>query len=81
MEYLVRFAQVHESFRKPEIQALADLFAFDLEFLEYSQYVCYFLMNIHSSMQNFEFTIVNQHAFFGLLTVFLVPSLHCSPVE
>ncbi|KAI4129448.1 MAG: hypothetical protein LQ338_002229 [Usnochroma carphineum] len=38
MEYLVRFAQVHESFRKPEIQALADLFAFDLEFLEYSQY-------------------------------------------
>ncbi|KAL8933984.1 MAG: hypothetical protein Q9216_006124 [Gyalolechia sp. 2 TL-2023] len=38
MEYLVRFAQVHESFRKPELQALADLARIDVEFLEYSQY-------------------------------------------
>ncbi|KAI4170451.1 MAG: hypothetical protein LQ343_004954 [Gyalolechia ehrenbergii] len=38
MDYLVRFAQVHESFRKPELQALADLSRLDVEFLDYSQY-------------------------------------------
>ena len=43
MDYLVRFAQVHESFRKPELQALADLHNISIEFLDYSQYVCHFL--------------------------------------
>ncbi|KAL8933255.1 MAG: hypothetical protein Q9211_005884, partial [Gyalolechia sp. 1 TL-2023] len=38
MDYLIRFAQVHESFRKPELQALADLFRIEVKFLEYSQY-------------------------------------------
>ncbi|KAI4117294.1 MAG: hypothetical protein LQ345_002448 [Seirophora villosa] len=38
MEYLVRFAQVHESFRKPELQALAELFGTEIDFLDYSQY-------------------------------------------
>ncbi|PWY80618.1 RNA methylase family protein [Aspergillus heteromorphus CBS 117.55] len=37
MEYLIRFAQVHESFRQPEIQALADLAGVDLEFLYYDK--------------------------------------------
>ncbi|RAK74166.1 SIR2-domain-containing protein, partial [Aspergillus fijiensis CBS 313.89] len=38
MEYLIRFAQVHESFRQPEIQALADLAGIDLEFVYYDKY-------------------------------------------
>ncbi|KAL9604483.1 MAG: hypothetical protein Q9219_000448 [cf. Caloplaca sp. 3 TL-2023] len=38
MDYLVRFAQVHESFRKPELQALAEVSGLDVEFLDYSQY-------------------------------------------
>ncbi|KAL8712200.1 MAG: hypothetical protein Q9225_006990, partial [Loekoesia sp. 1 TL-2023] len=38
MDCLVRFAQVHESFRKPELQALADLSCIDVKFLDYSQY-------------------------------------------
>lgn len=36
MDYLVRFAQVHESFRRPELQALADLNSIAVEFLDYS---------------------------------------------
>lgn len=46
MDYLVRFAQVHESFRKPELQALADLSRLDVEFLDYSQYVRYFSIQL-----------------------------------
>ncbi|KAI4140820.1 MAG: hypothetical protein LQ341_003690 [Variospora aurantia] len=38
MDYLVRFAQIHESFRIPELQALADLFGIDVAFADYSQY-------------------------------------------
>lgn len=41
MEYLVRFVQVHESFRKPELEALAVLANVNLEFLSYSEYVCF----------------------------------------
>ena len=40
MEYLIRFVQVHETFRKPEIEALADLAGIDVEFLDYSELVC-----------------------------------------
>ena len=39
MEYLIRFVQMHETFRKPEIQALATLANMDIEFLVYSEYV------------------------------------------
>ena len=42
MEYLVRFAQTHETFRRPEIEALASLVGVDVEFLFYDQYVCFF---------------------------------------
>ncbi|OJD20586.1 hypothetical protein ACJ73_08079 [Blastomyces percursus] len=37
MEYLIRFAQVHESFRKPEIEALAALVGTNVEFLAYTE--------------------------------------------
>ncbi|PGH18553.1 hypothetical protein AJ79_00332 [Helicocarpus griseus UAMH5409] len=37
MEYLIRFVQVHESFRKSEIEALATLVGTNVEFLTYSE--------------------------------------------
>jgi tRNA (guanine10-N2)-methyltransferase len=40
MEFLVRLAQFHPTFRKPELEALARLADVDIEFLEYSEYVC-----------------------------------------
>ncbi|KAK1718714.1 S-adenosyl-L-methionine-dependent methyltransferase [Colletotrichum acutatum] len=36
MEFLVRFSQAHESFRLPELQALADLEGIDMKVIEYS---------------------------------------------
>ncbi|KAF4902238.1 tRNA (guanine(10)-N2)-methyltransferase [Colletotrichum viniferum] len=36
MEYLVRFSQAHESFRLPELQALADLEGIQMKVVEYS---------------------------------------------
>jgi len=39
MEYLIRFVQIHESFRKPEIEALAALANVNVEFLSYSENV------------------------------------------
>lgn len=39
MEYLLRFVQVHESFRKPEILALATLLRVEIDFLDYSDSV------------------------------------------
>ena len=41
MEYVIRFAQVHETFRRPEIEALAALAGIDLEILYYDQFVCF----------------------------------------
>ena len=35
MEYLIRFVQMHETFRKPEIEALAELANINIEFLSY----------------------------------------------
>lgn len=39
MEYLIRLVQVHETFRKPEVQALATLAGVDLEIIAYSEIV------------------------------------------
>lgn len=36
MEYLIRFRQMHETFRQPEIEALAELNKFTVEWLSYS---------------------------------------------
>lgn len=47
MEYLIRFAQTHESFRRPEIEALASLLDIDIEFLFYDRYVCSFFSCFH----------------------------------
>ncbi|KAI7241315.1 RNA methylase family UPF0020 protein [Hortaea werneckii] len=36
MEYLIRFVQQHETFRRPEIESLADLAGYSVEWLSYS---------------------------------------------
>jgi len=41
MDVLVHFAQAHEAFRKPEIEAVAELGGFRILFTEYS-------LNVHS---------------------------------
>lgn len=38
-EYLVRLVQMHESFRKAELQALADLNGIPIEFVKYDENV------------------------------------------
>lgn len=40
MEYLVRLAQVHETFRKPELEALATLADVQVDFVQYREDVC-----------------------------------------
>lgn len=45
MEYLIRFAQAHESFRQAEIQALADLAGVKLDFIHYDKNVSYKLFS------------------------------------
>ncbi|KAI5303592.1 hypothetical protein KEM56_007388 [Ascosphaera pollenicola] len=37
MEYLIRLAQVHETFRKPELEALAALHGIDVQFVFYDE--------------------------------------------
>ncbi|KAI5295340.1 hypothetical protein KEM52_001691 [Ascosphaera acerosa] len=37
MEYLIRLAQAHETFRKPELEALARLHGIDLHFITYDE--------------------------------------------
>ena len=39
MDFLLRFVQVHETFRKPEIEALAVLANVNVEFLSYNENV------------------------------------------
>lgn len=37
MEFLIRFIQQHESFRKPETEAIADLLGLQLRWVSYSE--------------------------------------------
>lgn len=37
MDYLIRLVQIHETFRKPETDALADLAGLKIEWLSYSE--------------------------------------------
>jgi len=39
MEYLIRFVQLHETFRKPETDALADLAGLKIQWISYSDEV------------------------------------------
>lgn len=40
MEYLIRFIQAYESFRRPETEALAELCGVTIEWISYSDNVC-----------------------------------------
>lgn len=44
-QYLVRLAQAHESFRKVELQALADIAGVPLQFVKYEEDVSTFLLH------------------------------------
>ena len=39
MEYLIRLVQVHETFRRPELEALAKIYNIELEFIVYDEQV------------------------------------------
>ena len=39
MDFFIRFVQIHETFRKPEIEALAVLANVNVEFLSYTESV------------------------------------------
>lgn len=39
MDYLVRFAQTHETFRRPELEACATIAGANIEILSYNQFV------------------------------------------
>jgi tRNA (guanine10-N2)-methyltransferase len=45
MEYLVRLAQCHETFRQPELQAVATLLGIEMEIMAYNEFVCEFQLN------------------------------------
>lgn len=51
MEYLIRFAQIHESFRRVELEALADLLHIDIAFLAYNQYVRLFPFKVSMGLR------------------------------
>ena len=54
-EYLVRFAQTHESFRKVELQALADVAGVTLDFVKYEKDVGLFSRSYNSRrFRNFD---------------------------
>lgn len=52
MEYLIRFSQTYETFRLPEIQALAVIEGIDLEVISYSLDVgpVYFISSSHAAL-------------------------------
>jgi len=52
-QYLVRLAQAHESFRKVELQALADIAGVPLHFVKYEEDVSTFRFTEQSSSLNF----------------------------
>ncbi|MCJ1479475.1 hypothetical protein MMC13_008161 [Lambiella insularis] len=47
--YLVRLAQFHPSFRKPELEALALMAGVDVNFVDYSEYSPYCLLQVPSA--------------------------------
>lgn len=56
-DYLVRFAQVHETFRKVELQALADLAGVDLKVVRYDESVGVLIPITFSSLSRLYVTI------------------------
>lgn len=65
MEYLIRFAQAHESFRQAEIQALADLAGVKLEIIHYDKNV--------SSINSFLLFLSPDNLYHAFIVRFLAP--------
>ena len=65
METLVHFAQAHETFRKPEIEAMAELAGFTIQLAEYS-------LNVHlSPLSEFLLFIYGIRLICGVVTICL----------
>ena len=56
--YLIRLAQVHESFRKVELQALADILGVNVEFVSYEEDVSQYSQHLLNSFSSTRFPIV-----------------------
>lgn len=88
MEYLIRFAQAHETFRRPEIQALATLAGINVEFLFYDQYVCSLFASLAFFIEKWKFLIfifnllylgfVLSYRFFSLMIPLSTSTFHLS---
>lgn len=50
-DYLVRLVQMHESFRKAELQALADVTQVPIEFVKYDEEVNEFLVSSNAILR------------------------------
>lgn len=48
-EYLVRLAQIHESFRTAELHALAELAGVELEIIKYDDDVGFYFQEVYIS--------------------------------
>ena len=48
MNFFIRFVQIHETFREPEIQALATLANINVEFLVHSEEVNFEIPSSHT---------------------------------
>lgn len=53
MEYMIRFIQVHETFRLPELEALGELENVKFEIVEYSLDACTPPLPLHPSKMHF----------------------------
>ncbi|KDN61897.1 hypothetical protein CSUB01_07549 [Colletotrichum sublineola] len=63
MEYLVRFSQAHESFRLPELQALADLEGIAMKVIEYSPDVSVHPLLFWAVLNAFSHYLTQQHCY------------------
>ncbi len=53
MEYLVRLAQCHETFRCLELQAVATLVGIEMEIIAYNEFVCIFQDSSEDTREKF----------------------------
>lgn len=63
MDYMIRFIQVHETFRLAEIKALAVLEGINLEIVSYNPNVGYFLLGWNYTYENSVTLLLRQAAF------------------
>jgi tRNA G10 N-methylase Trm11 len=74
--YLIRLAQAHESFRKVELQALAEIAGVNLEFVSYEQDVGHTFVDCHEPVPSRAIIDFPYHAFL----TYLVPILSCKSI-